>query len=155
QIVDGGLNNISTILDRLRTLATESASATFSGDRGTLNTEYQGLLSEVNRQAANVNLNTGGTYNTTLVTYVGGGSSQANAQVSVDLSGAANAVDSTALGIQNTSVAGGGTLLSGGTPNAVRLDDSAVSFLASGTQSFTFHIGTATGNQDVTVSVTG
>ncbi|HZL57382.1 MAG TPA: flagellin, partial [Bryobacteraceae bacterium] len=102
QIVDGGLNNISTILDRLRTLATESASATFTGDRGTLNTEYQGLLSEVNRQAANVNLNTGGLYNTNLVTYVGGGSTQANAQVSVDLSGSNNAVDSTALGIQTT-----------------------------------------------------
>src|SRR5258707_316480 len=29
QIVDGGLNNIASILDRLRTLATESASATF------------------------------------------------------------------------------------------------------------------------------
>src|SRR6201992_48115 len=29
QIVDGGLSNVSSILDRLRTLATESASATF------------------------------------------------------------------------------------------------------------------------------
>ena len=153
QIVDGGLNNVSTILDRLRTLATESASATFTGDRSTLNTEYQGLLSEVNRQAANVNLNTGGSYNTNLVTYVGGGSNQANAQVSVDLSGANNAVDSTALGIQNTSVAGGGTELSG---NSVNLSDTAVQFLAgSNTQNYTFHVGTSTGNQDVTVSLAG
>src|ERR1700692_3198977 len=30
QIVDGGLNNISNIVDRLRTLATESASSTFT-----------------------------------------------------------------------------------------------------------------------------
>ena len=141
QIVDGGLNNVSTILDRLRTLATESASATFTGDRSTLNTEYQGLLSEVNRQAANVNLNTGGSYNTNLVTYVGGGSNQANAQVAVDLSGANNAVDSTALGIQNTSVAGGGTELS--STNVVRLDDTATLFLAgSNTQNYTFHVGT-------------
>src|ERR1700712_6097943 len=29
QIIDGGLNNISNIVDRLRTLATESASTTF------------------------------------------------------------------------------------------------------------------------------
>jgi flagellin len=153
QIVDGGLSNISTILDRLRTLATESASATFTGDRSTLNTEYQGLLSEVNRQASNVNLNTGGSYNTNLVTYVGGGSNQANAQVSVDLSGANNAVDSTALGIQNTSVAGGGTELSG---NSVNLSDTAVQFLAgSNTQNYTFHVGTSTGNQDVTVSLAG
>ena len=153
QIVDGGLSNISTILDRLRTLATESASATFTGDRSTLNTEYQGLLSEVNRQAANVNLNTGGAFNTNLVTYVGGGSDQANAQISVDLSGANNAVDSTALGIQNTSVAGGGTELTG---NSVVLSDTAASFLAgSNTQDYTFHIGTSTGNQDVTVSLDG
>src|SRR5580704_17042849 len=39
QTVDGGLNNISQILDQLQTLATQSASATFSGDRGTLNKE--------------------------------------------------------------------------------------------------------------------
>ncbi len=153
QIVDGGISNISTILDRLRTLATESASATFTGDRGTLNTEYQGLLTEINRQASNVKLNTGGTYNTNLVTYVGGGSNASNAQVSVDLSGANNAVDSTALGIANSSVAGGGTLISG---NTVRLDDSAVSFLASSnTQSFTFHVNTGSGNQDITATVAG
>ena len=127
--------------------------ATFTGDRGTLNNEYQGLLSEVNRQAANVNLNTGGSYNTNLVTYVGGGNNQANAQVSVDLSGANNAVDSTALGIQNSSVAGGGTELTG---NSVSLDDTA-SFSGRGSirQNYTFHIGTSTGNQDVTVSVAG
>jgi flagellin len=156
QIVDGGLSNISTILDRLRTLATESASATFTGDRATLNTEYQGLISEVSRQASNVNLNTGGTYNTNLVTYVGGGSNQPNAQISVDLSGANNAVDSTALGILNTSVAGGGTELTGGAGNSVVLSDTSVSFLAgSNTQNYTFHIGTSTGNQDVTVALAG
>ncbi len=153
QIVDGGLSNISTILDRLQTLATESASATFQGNRSTLNTEYQGLLSEINRQAANVNLNTGGAFNTNLVTYVGGGSTQANSQVSVNLSGSNNAVDSTALGIANTSIAGGGTELTG---NTVNLSDSAVSFLAgNNTQSYTFHVGTATGNQDITVALAG
>src|ERR1700685_3928299 len=40
QIMDGGLNNVSTMLDRLQTLATESASSTFSGNRGTLQNEY-------------------------------------------------------------------------------------------------------------------
>ena len=33
QIIDGGMNNISKMLDRLKTLATQSASATFTGDR--------------------------------------------------------------------------------------------------------------------------
>jgi flagellin len=56
QIVDGGLSNISTILNRLQTLATESASATFTGNRSTLNQEYTGLLSEITRQASNINM---------------------------------------------------------------------------------------------------
>jgi flagellin len=62
QIVDGGLSNISTILNRLKTLATESASSTFTGDRSTLNQEYQSLLTEITRQATNINLNNGGTF---------------------------------------------------------------------------------------------
>jgi flagellin len=33
QIIDGGLSNISQMLDRLQTLATESASETFTGNR--------------------------------------------------------------------------------------------------------------------------
>ncbi|HWF09698.1 MAG TPA: hypothetical protein VG297_14615, partial [Bryobacteraceae bacterium] len=162
QIVDGGLNNISTIIDRLRTLATESASNTFTGSRTTLNNEYQGLLSEINRQASNVNLNTGGIYNSNLVTFVGGGGSangaaaaQANSQVNVDLSGANSAVDATGLGIALSNIAGGGTELSasgtGATNNTVRLDNTATTFLTSATQNFDFHIATATGNTDVTV----
>ena len=44
QIIDGGLNNVSKILDRLKTLATQSASSTFTGNRATLNNEFQSLL---------------------------------------------------------------------------------------------------------------
>src|SRR6478752_3385776 len=40
QILDGGLNNISKMLDRMKTLATQSASSTFTGNRDTLNDEY-------------------------------------------------------------------------------------------------------------------
>jgi flagellin len=102
QIVDGGLNNISNILDRLKTLATESASDTFSGNRATLNTEFSGLLSEIDRQAANIGLSsgtTGGRFNLSLDVYIGGGDTQAHAKVTIDLSGAANKVDTTGLGI--------------------------------------------------------
>jgi flagellin len=108
QTVDGGLNNISNILDRLKTLATESATSTFSGNRATLNTEFTTLLGEVDRQAANIGLasggGTGGQYNVTLAVYVGGGNTQANAQVQVDLSGSGNVVDSGGLGIANDAV---------------------------------------------------
>src|SRR5580693_5425076 len=76
QIADGGISNISTILNRLQTLATESASSTFAGNRTTVNDEYQGLLTEINRQAASIGLaSTGGAAsanNTALTTYVGG-----------------------------------------------------------------------------------
>src|SRR5919107_5330616 len=59
QIIDGGLNNVSKMLDRLKTLATQSASATFTGDRALMNTEFQSLLGEIDRQAANIGLGSG------------------------------------------------------------------------------------------------
>ncbi len=109
QIIDGGLSNVSQILDRMQTLATESASSTFTGNRETLNNEYSSLMSEIDRQAANIGLNSGGTYNTVLSTYIGGGgATQTNSEVTVDLSGTGNVVSSTGLGL------GGTNLLSGG-----------------------------------------
>jgi flagellin len=103
QTVDGGLNNISNILDQLKSLATQSASGTFSGNRNTLNQEFTTLLGEIDRQAANIGLGSGtGTsaqYNATLTVYIGGGSTAANAQVTIDLSGSGNVVNSGGLGI--------------------------------------------------------
>jgi flagellin len=108
QIVDGGLNNISNILDRLKTLATESASDTFSGDRATLDTEFQGLLAEIDRQAANIGLasggGTGGRFNVSLDVYIGGGDTQAHAKVTIDLSGGGNQVDTNGLGVSTDAV---------------------------------------------------
>ena len=120
QIIDGGLNNISTMMDRMKTLAAESASGTFTGDRSTLDNEYQQLVGEITRQAANINLNAGGTFNTNLQVYIGGGRTSnvaGSSQISVDLSGASNAVDATSLGLQGTSVLGGGTSFAGNTVN--------------------------------------
>ena len=51
QIAEGGISNISQLLDRASTLATESASGTFTGDRSTLNAEFQSVIGEINRQA--------------------------------------------------------------------------------------------------------
>jgi flagellin len=108
QIIDGGLNNVSQILDRLKTLATESATGTFSGNRTTLNNEFTTLLTEIDRQAGNIGLSgAGGTasqYNANLKVYIGGGATAADAQVSVDLSGAGNQVDSTGLGVNTSAV---------------------------------------------------
>ena len=112
QIVDGGLNNISQMLDRMKTLAAESASGTFTGDRSTLNTEYQQVITEITRQASNINLNAGGSFNTALSVYIGGGRTSnlaGSTTVNVDLSGSSNAVDAASLGLNATSVIGGGT----------------------------------------------
>jgi flagellin len=150
QTIDGGLSNISQIVDRLRTLATESASSTFTGNRGTVNNEYQSLVTEITRQATNVGLNTGGTYNTNVGIYIGGGGSiQANAQINVNLGGANNAADAVALGLSTTSVAGGGVSLTG---NAVNLSNSAVTFAAGGSQTFSFHTAGVTGAPTITTA---
>jgi flagellin len=104
QIIDGGLNNISQILDRLKTLATESATDTFSGNRTTLNNEFTTLLTEIDRQAANIGLNAAGTYNKSLSVYIGGGNVAANSAVTIDLSGVGNTVDSTGLTVNGKTV---------------------------------------------------
>ena len=104
QIADGGLSNISQLLDRARTLATESASGTFTGDRSVLNNEYQSVLTEINRQAQAIGLNTGGTFAKNLSVFIGGGQGTTsaaviqNGSVSVDLS--TSTVDTQSLGLQ-------------------------------------------------------
>jgi flagellin len=51
QIQDGALNNIATLLDRLSTLATQSASGSSTVNRTVLNAEFQDVLAEINREA--------------------------------------------------------------------------------------------------------
>ena len=51
QIKDGALNNISTLLDRLSTLATQSASSSSTVDRDVLDAEFQDVLDEIDREA--------------------------------------------------------------------------------------------------------
>jgi flagellin len=154
QIIDGGLNNVSKMLDRLKTLATQSASSTFTGDRTTMNTEYQALLSEIDRQASNVGLSTGshgGRYNTNISVYVGGGgAAQGNSKIGIDLSGAANRIDAAGLGLNGTSIAGGAATAAG----AKQINTGT--FLANATQTFSFNISKAGQAAFTTsVSVTG
>src|SRR3954470_4884273 len=88
QIVDGGINNISKLLDRARTLATQSASGTFTGDRAVLNSEFASVIGEIDRQAQAIGLDQGGTFARNLTVFIGGGkanvtSAIANGSVSV------------------------------------------------------------------------
>lgn len=104
QIMDGGMSNISQLLDRASTLATESASGAFTGSRSTLNDEYQSVLGEIDRQAQSIGLNQGGTFAHTLSVFIGGGQGTSaagiisNGTVSVDLGNAT--VDTQSLGLK-------------------------------------------------------
>ena len=52
QIKDGALSNVSNLLDRLSTLASQAASGeTSASSRTTLNTEFADVLSEIDREA--------------------------------------------------------------------------------------------------------
>ena len=149
QIVDGGLANITKMLDRMKTLATQAASGTFMGNRNTLDNEYQALKTEIDRQAANIGLVNGGSNNTSMDVYIGGGgSNQSNSKVTVDLSGTANQVDSTNLGIGGSSLLSGGTAL--GALNVKGLTDRLNALGA--TQVFTFNLA---GGTSKSVTVTG
>jgi flagellin len=111
QIVDGGLNNISLLLDRGATLAAQSASGTFNGDRNTLNIEFASLLAEIDRESQAIGLNPGGEFNDILEVFIGGGrdsgsiTSIQNGSVVIDLSN--SAVSSSILGLQGVTAIGG------------------------------------------------
>lgn len=104
QIMDGGMSNISQLLDRARTLATQSASGTFTGSRSVLNNEYQSVLSEIDRQAQSIGLNQGGIFATNLSVFIGGGKGTTskgvinNGTVAVNLATAT--VDTQSLGLK-------------------------------------------------------
>src|SRR3954452_20910927 len=57
QIKDGALNNISNLLDRLSTLATQAASTSSTVDRTKLNAEFKSVISEIDREANVAGLN--------------------------------------------------------------------------------------------------
>src|SRR5579859_6501874 len=73
QTIDGGMSNISQLLDRARTLATESASGTFNGNRSVLDSEFQSVLGEINRQAQSIGMNANGQFAKSLSVFIGGG----------------------------------------------------------------------------------
>ena len=52
QIKDGALNNMSTLLDRLATLATQASSTSNGVDITKLSDEYTAVLQEMDRQAS-------------------------------------------------------------------------------------------------------
>lgn len=94
QIMDGALNNISTLLDRLSTLATQSASSSSSVDRAVLDAEFQDLLAEIDREASVAGLDASQGFSV----FVSNDGSNGT------IGGTIGAADSTALGIASLDV---------------------------------------------------
>ncbi|MBL8242452.1 MAG: hypothetical protein JNM66_33810 [Bryobacterales bacterium] len=110
QTIDGGINNISKLLDRARTLATQSASGTFIGSRDVLNSEFGSVITEIDRQAQAIGLNAGGEFAKSLSVFIGGGKSSGgitsiqNGASQVDLSN--STVDAKSLGLKGAQAQG-------------------------------------------------
>jgi flagellin len=95
QTIDGGISNISKLLDRARTLAAQSASGTYQGSRTVLNDEFQSVMGEIDRQAQAIGLNERGTFAKNLQVFIGGGRGADDAGIVSNGSVAVNLTNST------------------------------------------------------------
>jgi len=159
QIIDGGMSNISTMLDRMQTLATESASGTFTGNRATVNSEFQTLVGEINREADNIGLGVSNHSNAgTLNVYIGGGAgANAQADSQVQITGLTQ-VDANTLGV-GTGVDVSGALYSTGQNGSAAVGNVAMTgsgaLLTNDSQTFVFtQLGPA-GTGSFTATVAG
>jgi len=157
QTIDSGINNISKLLDRARTLATQSASGTFNGNREVLNSEFQSVIQEINRQAQAIGLNQGGDFAKNLSVFIGGGRGGndaeiiSNGSVSVDLR--QSTVDARSLGLSGYSASSDTAYNLGVYDNGTNFDlESAIG----GATSMTFNLsGVGFDDQTITVNLTG
>jgi flagellin len=94
QIQDGALNNIAQLLDRMSSLATQSASASSSVDRTVLQAEFADVIAEIDREATSGGIGTAQAFSV----YVSAGASGV-------ISGAIGAITSTTLGVNASTVA--------------------------------------------------
>ena len=94
QIKDSALANISTILDRMATLATQAASASNGVDISKLSDEFEELTLEIDREAAVAELDAGGDFSV----FVSSETTVADGAISGTLS----AVTTTDLGVTET-----------------------------------------------------
>ena len=102
QIKDSALANISTILDRMATLATQAASDSNGVDIGKLSNEFEELTLEIDREAAVAELSAGGDFSV----FVSSESTVSTAGVSDGaITGTLTAVTTTDLGVTETTFA--------------------------------------------------
>jgi flagellin len=85
QVADGALSQVTTLLNRAVTLATESATGTVSNpQRIALDNEYQSIKTEINSIGSTTNYNGGQVFTTnTLNVFLGDGSATGSSQIGV------------------------------------------------------------------------
>jgi flagellin len=95
QIKDGALSNISTLLDRLATLATQASSGKSGVSLTTLNSEFTKVQAEITREAAVASLSTATGFSV-FISNAGGSNGK--------VSGTIGAVSLTSLGINTVTI---------------------------------------------------
>ena len=115
QIQDGALNNIAQLLDRMASLAAQSASASSSVDRNILQAEFADVIAEIDREAQAAGLDQSQSFSV----YVSSGASGV-------ISGTIAAADSTTLTVSGLDIS-----TSGGAATAVTTIATAISNLGS------------------------
>jgi flagellin len=104
QIKDGASSNVAALLNRALTLATQAASSTFTGNRTTLDNEFQSVLSEITRNASSAGLQTGSADLTSRSVFVGNTQTNTSAAVSYVSFTLTTAVDAQGLGVSTQNI---------------------------------------------------
>jgi flagellin len=104
QIEDGAMNNIASLLDRALTLASQSASDTFTGSRATLDAEFSSVLSEITRNATAAGLETGNANLNARSVFVGNTQTSTSASVTYVSFALTTAADAEGLGISSQNI---------------------------------------------------
>src|SRR5271167_390620 len=120
QVADGSLSQVTTLLDRAVTLATESATGTVSDNqRVALDAEYQSIKAEIDSIGSTTNYNGGQVFTAnTLNVFLSDGSTSGSSQIGVTT----GTLSSTGLSLGGA-VAATGTLSQAPAPAAVAATD--------------------------------
>lgn len=107
QVADGALGQVTTLLNRAVTLATEASTGTVSsGQRGALDSEYQQILDEINNIGSNTTFNGatifGATAASTTSIFLSDSTAAGTTTIGVNIS----ALSASALAISGTSLTG-------------------------------------------------
>ena len=139
QVADGALSQVTTLLDRAVTLATESATGTVSDpQRIALNTEYQSIKAEIDSIGSTTNFNGGQVFtNNTLNVFLSDGSTSGSSTIGVST----GLLSSTQLSL-------------GGTPATATLGEAVASSAAAATDVLTggTFVGSTQANSLLTAS---